>query len=767
MPAAEAKSPERVRLGIDKGLTGRDVSLRRPPSTRSNTSSTPFGAGRQHYPRAGDVPEPPLTSSRAAAAASDAKSSKSFSERLAEVRTVDRQRRDRREEVQQARSKGFGITHEELEASRQAARERFNLDEDPFMAEARRAEPPREFSRAEVLQSYNQPNQRLRKSKTAPNLKAAITDQHTLGSNPASHQAAAEGDAGDISTAEACLFEAFSGMHLSKRVLDHSLLARTFSGKQTYHIPDLLQTIKAPSFEAPDVDDDWVVLGIIASKSSPRDHKEGSTSSSAGRGKYMVFTLTDLKWELELFLFSTAFDRFWKLTPGTVVAILNPGVMPPPPGRRDTGRFSLVLASSDDTVLEIGTARDLGFCKSVRKDGKLCNDWVDKRHTDYCAFHIDASVRKTKAGRMEVNSISAPFGPGGRSGAARGTGSSSAYSRGGGASRESGSGLWQEGPYHDRSVHTQIYVAAAVPGHGPSSARLLDDDDADPDAFVRGYSKQERLRRQLAAQEREREIAKKLGQAGDGLGRAYLRATTQARPNATASSSSSSARALGGWQSPTRPCTSASATSAASSSLPPHPPATAAAATSAESLGLSRSSASQVRLSPLKRKHGAMLDSLSSGASGTGASEPVGWGGAFKPSLPGRERAEEERASSIKKFGVEPRSLLKSPPPPPPPPLRSTPPPLIRTASEADAGVAEANIMAGDDRAKKKTRFMTAKGIREAGRESLGGVDSTGQRALTRAINTMNKRKDAVIPNGNSNSNNSYDDDDDGLDIIR
>lgn len=118
----------------------------------------------------------------------------------------------------------------------------------------------------------------------------------------------------------------------------------------------------------------------------------------------MVLTLTDLEWSVDLFLFDTALPRYYKLTLGTVVAILNPSIIPPPANAVDTGRFSLKLNSSDDTILEIGKAQDLGFCKSIKKDGAVCNNWIDSRKTEFCEFHVDMQLKRTTAGRMEVNS---------------------------------------------------------------------------------------------------------------------------------------------------------------------------------------------------------------------------------------------------------------------------------------------------------------------------------------------------------------------------
>ncbi|MCJ1286949.1 minichromosome maintenance- protein [Xylographa opegraphella] len=332
------------------------------------------------------------------------------------------------------------------------------------------------------------------------------------------------------------LYESFSDTHLSRRILPHTFLARTLEAKRVVLIPDLLREIKAPDFCLPASLEasDFVVLGSIASKSAPLSHKGSyATGSSSGlqaattscaqaaesdanvHGKYMVFTLTDLRWTLDLYLFTTAYTRFWKLTPGTVIAILNPSVMPPPRGKEDTGRWSLVLSSSDDTVLEIGTARDLGFCKATKRDGKACASWVDARKTAFCEWHVDRGVENCRRGRMEVQGMSAPFAPGGRRGGRTGFFGGKGGRRGKG---DEGQGLLKEGRQYDRESRSTYFIAPSF-GRG-NAASLL---DADETGAGRGMSREEALRKRLAEREKEKDVAKKLGEMGNGTGAEYLR----------------------------------------------------------------------------------------------------------------------------------------------------------------------------------------------------------------------------------------------------
>ena len=548
--AEEAHSPGRVLLGIDKGLKGRNVSLRRPQGTQAKDED-PF----QSKTQLGSIPKRVRLSPSSTTPRLDQPDRvKSFSEKIAETRQQDKARKEKLDRLHRQRSRGFGVQQQELDVLKTAA------DSVEQAMEGRSKHAPQEasseFSRAEVLKAVNKPNgglvQRSNSNTGTRRSRAQVKSSNDtrvktnaqLDLKPS--QAAAKDmrkltrslspkfRTSDPPLGEHCpetsrsLFEPFSSLHLSKRLLPHNVLTNTLSEKHIFLLPSLLGAVKSPNFVLPDVPEpDHVVLAIIASKSLPLNHKgahkstngestsiaEAAQSEQNTNGKYMVLTLTDLKWTVDLFLFATGYTRFRKLAPGAVVALLNPDIMPPPPGRADTGRFSLKLASSDDTVLEIGSSRDLGWCKSVRKDGKQCGSWIDKRHTEFCEFHVDAVVERTRRGRMEVQGMSVPFAPGGR----RGGRSGHFGNQRRGHKPGQDDGLSREGPRYDCSSASHYFVAPSIPGF--SAARLLDTEDG----IERGGSREERIRKRLAEREKENEIAKKLGEGGNGAGSEYLR----------------------------------------------------------------------------------------------------------------------------------------------------------------------------------------------------------------------------------------------------
>jgi minichromosome maintenance protein 10 len=625
-PPPVQRSPGRVLLGIDKGLKGSDISLKRAPSLRRRDEEGsqerrvgPFlqmtasrsGNGSQTF-RAATSPQISSSEDRP----------KTFSERMAAIRSQEVEHQERESRIRKNRSTAFDIGQDQLQSFKENA---------VVMPGAPRTAP--EFSRDEILSSLGKPSSDLPRNKAsnlqpamrnASNTTEASTDRSDSRSssslNTPERRRATKPNVrpGEVSETEATQFEPFSSTHLSKRIIPHKVLTRTLSGKKPFLIPDLLRIVKAPDFSAPDIEEDLVVFGVIASKSDPRAHQPNTKTQK--KGKFMIMTLTDLKWELDLFLFDSAFDKFWKLTPGTIIAILNPIFMPPPRGKEATGKFSLTLNSDKDTVLEIGSSRDLGFCKSIKKDGKPCTSWVDTRHTEFCEYHVSEQLKKTHALRMEVNTMT--FGKKGGGYGGRKHSSQDVTARLEYLTKKED----EKKTRYDRESHSQIFIGKR------STANMLDDVDFDPDAFHRGSTKEERINRRLLAQEKERNLEKKLATMGTGAGASYARvrrqdSSSQPQPSPGISDNSMSSAPL-----------------------------------DASALGLLGGKAADIALSPVKRKR----------ANTVSSSAAVGWGSNLSKEL-GRMKNGENMS------------------------LNSQAP------------------------VKKKTRFVTEKGIREAGRKSFGG----------------------------------------------
>ncbi|PSN66856.1 hypothetical protein BS50DRAFT_375876 [Corynespora cassiicola Philippines] len=551
----EQKSPARVLLGIDKGVRAQDVSLKRAKSFTSN------GAARANSRQAMDPPRP-----------------KSFSERIAESRNKEKEREEKQSRIEKSRSAGFGLSSFEGLKDRPTSRAGSSFSSAIGSSQDERSSN-RSFQRMSTPRPGSHLSGKVDSSRPAPEASKASTA--SFGTKAKYHEIAERDN-----SSEAASFESFSGLHLKSREMQHTAITRTLDGKSIYTVPQILKTVKAPAYDPPDVENDYVVLGVVASKSSPltpknsRSQSTNNTENPHQSGKFMVLRLTDLKWEIDLYLFDTGFSQFWKLPIGTLIAVLNPEIMRP--RNTDSGKFSLKLGSSDDTILEIGVARDLDFCHATRKDGKECGSWIDGRKTEYCDFHVELQVEKSKRGRMEVATMTGY-------GKAPGSGKNGMF--GGSRVGSKGDDLRREGRYHDRYLHETMFISRGV----GAASKLLDQDEQ---SWERGASREELHRKRLAEKEKERELAKKLGAMNNTAGADYMRAKSGGSNNLP----------MRGDSQLSDPFTSSAPKGKELGDDP---------------LGLVGKKAGDVSLAPIKRKR---VDSNKS-------NDPVGWGGAYKRGL--------------------------------------------------------------------------------------------------------------------------------------
>lgn len=599
-------SPSRVLLGIDKGLTAKDISLRRAPSYRDSQ------IGREPAQTGGYLRRSRTTTS--VSSSSESSRPLTFNERLASARNEESSRQERQERIQKMRSTGFGLDQQEMDMYKRTA---VDIPDEPLQAPV--------FSRDEVMLNQKPATGGLTRSNTVPSVRTtldnALAAPSAATTSTSKKPRTKKPAPADVPEAEATAFDPYSTFHLSKRILPHTVLTRQVTGKKFFTINNLFKVVKGPNFALPDIEQDIVIFAILAKKSDPRSHKPVKNGGE-DRGKYMVLTLVDLQYELDLFLFNTGFNRFWKLTEGTVLAILNPTVMPPPPGRQDTGKFSLVVNSDAHTIMEIGKARDLGYCQSMKKDGQLCGSWVNWKRTHFCEYHSNEAIQKQRATRVEMNSSG--FG-------ARKFNSKEVY----GYKQKAEEVKSEKGKY-DVESQSHWFVSRSM-----SAADLIDGKDRTP---ADRKDKAEFLKRNLEAKEREHEMMKKLGRLGNGAGREYMQHSGNLANDVSSSMISS--------------------TQASDSQVLEEP-----ARLDAKSLGL-LTKGSKIHLSPIKRKRPESSQAGSVASSRTSASA-FGWGSNLKDKLSKMKEGEKLRKEDV-------------------PPVR------------------------------KKTRFVTEKGIREAGRESLG-----------------------------------------------
>ncbi|KAK5698085.1 hypothetical protein LTR97_007045 [Elasticomyces elasticus] len=658
----EHVSPARKRLGLHVPAKAVEVSLKR---AREGTTAATTSV-REEAPRG-----------------------KSFNERLRETVSLAGEREAKAERVEKGRSRGFGSAFVQTMEREEKARESTRSTKETGSS---RAGSTRSSNRKTMDASTEHETARPRRTEAAAATRPA-SSKPVAGSTRSTYTSEDIRSRTDKSFRRPTLplppntnttsppppdpeptpsssYDSYSELHLSKRHIPHATIARALEGKEIYPLPRLLKEVKSPSYDPPDIDTDYVVFAVLASKSSPYDQKsrnrtsdenEAQDDANAPRNKFMVLKLCDLNWEIDCFLFGTAFDQFWKLVPGTLLAILNPDILPPKGSAREGGRFSLKLGSSEDSVMEVGVARDLKWCSSVKKDGRKCEEWVDGRSSEICEFHLNLLVERQRKGRMEVNTMW------------RGHGNGDPKDRAKSRSREEGG--WnmqmnrQKGVTQSREYGTLYSVK--------STANLLDAEDTDR---LSEWNEGEKSRQRLAAKEKERDLQRqleKLTSNNESVGAEYMRAV---KTGAGRSDASSTSRA-------------GDAAARERERLFEKP--------KASELGLLGNKAEGARMSPAKdRKRHFGVGAANTNAGGKDA---MGWGGYAKWGLLDKQSKNGDGKGEMEKG----QTKLNVPGP------TTTRPSAVRARSQ-DGSVSPS---------KKRARFMLAeKGLRTPGRES-GGVE--------------------------------------------
>ncbi|KAK5722972.1 hypothetical protein LTR17_014104 [Elasticomyces elasticus] len=651
----EHVSPARKRLGLHAPAKAVEVSLKRAREATTGRDGTAAATTsmREEAPRG-----------------------KSFNERLRETVSLAGEREAKAERVEKGRSRGFGSafvqTMERVEKAGESTRSTRE-------ASLSRVASTRSSNRKTTEATTENETARLRRTEAPTTTTRPASSEPAAGSTrstytsedvrartdktfrrPTTHPADTE--PANPSPPEPSSYDSYSELHLSKRHIPHATIARALEGKEVYSLPRLLKEVKSPSYEPPDIDTDYVVFAVLASKSSPYDQKsrnrtsdenEAQDDAHAPRNKFMVLKLCDLNWEIDCFLFGTAFDQFWKLVPGTLLAILNPDILPPKGSAREGGRFSLKLGSSEDSVMEVGVARDLKWCSSVKKDGRKCEEWVDGRSSEICEFHLNLLVERQRKGRMEVNTMW-------RGHAGNGGGVKSVGREEGGWNKQMNR---QRGVTQSREYGTLWAVK--------STANLLDAEDTER---LSEWNEGEKSRVRLAAKEKERDLQRqleKLTSNNESVGAEYMRAvkTANANPGGISRARDSAEQAR--------------------EKLFEKP--------KASELGLLGNKAEGARMSPAKdRKRHFGVGAANTSAGGKDA---MGWGGYAKWGLLDKG---QKKGGEVEKG----QTRLEIP--------ATTRPSAVRQRSQ-DGSVSPS---------KKRARFMLAeKGLRTPGGRESGGVE--------------------------------------------
>lgn len=148
------------------------------------------------------------------------------------------------------------------------------------------------------------------------------------------------------------------------------------------------------------IHNDWVIAGVLINKSATKTSQKGTS--------YCIWKISDLSDDLKIvsiFLFSNAYKQLWKTITGSVIGILNPNVLE----SKDNIDQATLSIDNPQKLMILGRSKDMGKCKSMKKNGDPCTAIVNMSRCEYCIYHIKQEYKKC-ARRADIQSSNTSYG---------------------------------------------------------------------------------------------------------------------------------------------------------------------------------------------------------------------------------------------------------------------------------------------------------------------------------------------------------------------
>lgn len=180
------------------------------------------------------------------------------------------------------------------------------------------------------------------------------------------------------------------GIRITKPLVSSACLCDRMQGREVINMMRVKKHV-----ENEDLSQDWVIGGVIVRKSDSKKSQKGS--------QFLIWTLSDLKDDLKtvsMFLFRKAYSDLWKTPEGTVVAVLNPNVLDRSQNSADQACLSI---DNPQRIMILGHSKDLGICKSKKKNGEPCTAFVNASKCEHCIYHVKQEYQQFSK-RQELQS---------------------------------------------------------------------------------------------------------------------------------------------------------------------------------------------------------------------------------------------------------------------------------------------------------------------------------------------------------------------------
>lgn len=148
--------------------------------------------------------------------------------------------------------------------------------------------------------------------------------------------------------------------------------------------------------EKGDVSKDWVIAGVLVTKSPPKQTQKGDLFS--------IWSISDLRGEIKyvsLFLFKSAHKDLWKTNVGTAIGVLNPRIL----DRKDDKIEAAISVDNPQKVMILGQSKDLGRCRAKKANGETCDAVINKTDFDVCIFHMKKEYNNIRRSEFQSAGI--------------------------------------------------------------------------------------------------------------------------------------------------------------------------------------------------------------------------------------------------------------------------------------------------------------------------------------------------------------------------
>lgn len=180
---------------------------------------------------------------------------------------------------------------------------------------------------------------------------------------------------------------------MTKPLVSSDELRESMRGRKMIKLSQIKSAINKSTH---DIDGDWVTIGVVLNK---------MTKTSRNGKEYSIWNLSDLSSEkstFSFFLFGKTHEKHWKLPVGAVIGLLNASFMDKNNKNQKGSEIGPLTIDDPDKLLHIGTSKDLGHCKAIKKNGDICGSLIMKADDEFCLYHIKNAFRKFSSKRAEI-----------------------------------------------------------------------------------------------------------------------------------------------------------------------------------------------------------------------------------------------------------------------------------------------------------------------------------------------------------------------------